>query len=252
MLNTGDPVVMPWADNVEAILQMWYPGQRGGPATANVLLGNTNPGGKLPVTIPADPTQISTFSPDCTPAVISANPPNDGNCPLYPGAFAPGFVTGNHSYKTIDFVTNGIFQGYRWYDHVDVEPRFPFGHGLSYTQFRYSDLAIDDSRGDGIDVGFVVRNIGRDRGAEVPQIYLGVPSNPPIGADFALRKLVGFARVDLKPGQATRVQVRIDRRELSYWSVSQHGWVVAEGRRPIFVGASSRDIRLRGLARIGS
>jgi beta-glucosidase len=122
---------------------------------------------------------------------------------------------------------------------------------LSYTQFRYSDLDIDESRGGGIDVSFVVRNVGRDAGAEVPQIYLGSPSHPPFATDFALRKLVGFARVDLKPGQATRVKVRIDRRELSYWSVLQHDWVVAKGRRPIDVGASSRDIRLRGQARIG-
>ena len=251
VLNAGDPVVMPWAGDVEAILQMWYPGQRGGPATANVLLGNTSPGGKLPISIPDDPSHISTFSPDCNPAVISSSPPNDGNCPLYPGAFEPGFISGDHSYKTIDFVTNGIFRGYRWHDHVGVEPLFPFGHGLSYTQFRYSDLDIDDSRGGGIEVSFVVRNIGRDGGAEVPQIYLGSPSNPPIGTDFALRKLVGFARVDLKPGQATRVKVRIDRRELSYWSVAQHDWVVAEGSRALYIGASSRDIRLRGQARIG-
>jgi beta-glucosidase len=250
VLNAGDPVLMPWAGDVEAILQMWYPGQRGGPATANVLLGEVNPGGKLPVTIPDDPIRIPTFSAGCNPAVISGNPPNDGNCPLYPGVFGPGFVSGNHSYKTVDFTTNGIFQGYRWYDRFHIAPRFPFGHGLSYTQFQYTDLDIDDVRSGGLDVSFVVRNTGRTAGAEVPQIYLGTPSDPPIGSDFAVRKLVGFTRVELKPGQAARIKVRIDERELSYWSVWQRGWAVASGKRPLYVGASSRDIRLRGQARI--
>jgi beta-glucosidase len=229
---------------------MWYPGQRGGPATANVLLGEVNPGGKLPVTIPDDPSRIPTFSPGCNPAVISTNPPDDGNCALYPGAFGPGFVSGDHSYKTIDFTTNGIFQGYRWYDRFNIAPRFPFGHGLSYTQFQYTDLDVYDARSGGLDVSFVVRNTGRTAGAEVPQIYLGAPSDPPIGSDFAVRKLVGFTRVELKPGQAARIKVRIDDRELSYWSVWQRGWVIARGKRTLYVGASSRDIRLRGQAHI--
>jgi beta-glucosidase len=100
-------------------------------------------------------------------------------------------------------------------------------------------------------VSFVVRNVGRQDGADVPQIYLGAPRNPPLGVDFAARQLAGFVRLELPAGQATRVKVRIDRRALSYWSVTRHAWVVAEGRRPIVVGASSRDIRLQGQARIG-
>jgi beta-glucosidase len=250
VLNTGDPVVMPWAGDVQAILQMWYPGQRGGPATARILLGDANPSGKLPVTVPTDASHIPTFSADCNPAAISANPPADGNCPLYPGVFEPGFVSGDHSYKTIDFTMNGLFQGYRWYDHFAVAPLFPFGHGLSYTQFQYADLDISDARAGGLDVSFVVRNTGRVVGAEVPQVYLGAPSQPPPGAEFALRKLVGFARVELRPGEATRVRVHIDDRELSYWSVARHGWEIAAGRRPISVGASSRDLRLHGQAQI--
>ena len=250
VLNTGDPVLMPWAADVEAILQMWYPGQRGGAATARVLLGDANPGGKLPVTLPDDPTRIPTFSPDCNPAAIAATPPVDGNCPLYPGVFEPGFVTGDHSYKTIDFTTNGIFQGYRWYDHFAVAPLFPFGHGLSYTQFQYTDLDIANARAGGLDVSFVVRNTGRVAGADVPQVYLGAPSHPPLGTDVALRKLVGFARVELRPGEATRVKLHVDDRDLASWSVSARGWLIAEGRRPIYVGASSRDLRLQGQAQL--
>lgn len=249
VLDTGDPVVMPWAADVAAILEMWYPGQRGGAATARVLLGEVNPGGKLPVTIPADPTRIPTFDADCSPSVISNNPPNDGNCPMYPGVFLPGFVSGLHGYKTIDLTTNGIFQGYRWYEHVGVEPLFPFGHGLSYTQFRYSNLAIDESP-DGIDVSFALRNVGAITGAEVPQVYLGAPRPAPPGVNFAVKQLVAFTRVLLKPGQATQIKLRIDRRDLSYWSVAQHDWVVAPHARAIFIGSSSRDIRLRALVDI--
>jgi beta-glucosidase len=214
------------------------------------LLGDANPGGKLPVTFPADPARMPTFAADCNPGVITATPPVDGNCSLYPGVFLPGFVTGPHSYKTIDFTTNGIFQGYRWYDRFEVEPLFPFGHGLSYTQFQYTDLDVERARSGGIDVSFAVRNVGRRVGAEVPQVYVGAPGQPPPGVDFAIQQLAGFTRVVLRPGQATRVTVRIDRRDLSYWSVAEHDWVVAGGQRAILVGASSRDIRLRGHARV--
>jgi beta-glucosidase len=246
VLNTGDPVVMPWAASAAAILEMWYPGQRGGLATARVLLGEANPGGKLPVTFPADATRLPTFDAHCTPSVISNNPPNDGNCPMYPGVFSAGFVSGLHSYKTIDLVTNGILQGYRWYEQFNVEPLFPFGHGLSYTQFRYSNFAMSQTS-DGIDVSFSVRNAGAQTGAEVPQVYLGAPRPAPSGARFAEKQLVGFRRVLLKPGQTARIELRIDRRALSYWSIAQHDWVVAPHARAIFVGSSSRDIRLQAL-----
>ena len=249
VLNTGDPVLMPWVDDVKAILEMWYPGQRGGPATANVLLGKVNPGGKSPVTFPADATDMPTTSAGCAPATITNNPPNDGNCLLYPGVFQPGFVSGDHSYKTIDFITNGIFQGYRWYDRFNVVPLFPFGHGLSYAKFKYSDLEVAPRHG-GLDVSFVVQNIGHEAGAEVPQIYLGPPKNPPAEAQFALKKLVGFDRVELKRGESTRVRVHVPKRALAYWSVSRHDWVVADGRRPLYVGASSRDVRLQRQVRV--
>jgi beta-glucosidase len=246
VLNTGDPVMMPWVADVAAILQMWYPGQRGGTATARIVLGEVNPGGKLPVTFPADPTRIPTFGADCNPGAITTNPPADGNCALYPGAFLPGFVAGPHSYKTIDFTTNGIFQGYRWYDRFEIEPLFPFGHGLSYTQFQYTDLEVDDTPSGDLDVSFVVRNVGRRSGTEVPQIYIGAPSQAPPGVDFAVKQLAGFTRVTLRPGLAVRVTVRIDQRDLAYWSVAQHDWVLAGDGRAILVGASSRDIRLSG------
>jgi beta-glucosidase len=243
VLNTGDPVLMPWVTDVRAVLEMWYPGQRGGAATANILLGGVSPSGKLPVTFPDDPGVMPTASPGCVPSAITANPPSDGNCPLYPGVFLPGFVSGNHSYKTIGYLTNGIFQGHRWYDLHQVEPLFPFGHGLSYTRFAYSNLSVESAHG-GLEVSFLVRNVGGQEGAEVPQVYLGPPDAAPSEAQFAVHKLVGFERIRLRPGQAARVAIPVDARELSYWSISWHAWVVPGGRRTVYIGASSRDIRL--------
>jgi beta-glucosidase len=219
VLNTGDPVTMPWVGQVPAILEMWYPGQRVGEATAALLLGDASPSGKLPVTFPVRIEDNPTFSADGS---------------RYPGV------------NNEEFYAEGIFAGYRWYDAHAIQPLFPFGHGLSYSRFRYADLEIRD-RGDGFDATFVVQNIGRRRAAEVAQVYLGPPRRSP--APIAVRALVGFARLDLAPGQTERITVHVGRRERSYWSVERNDWVVAPGTRPLFVGSSSRDLRLRGEAR---
>ncbi len=245
VLNTGDAVLMPWAGDAAAILELWYPGQRGGPATADVLLGDVNPGGKLPITFPPNGTHFPTFDPGCDPAAIVGGPtPNDGNCPLYPGVFRPGFVSGNHGYKTVDMTTNGIFQGYRWYDHHDVTPLYPFGHGLSYTRFAYSHLSVR-RRWDGYDVTFRVRNTGPRDGAEVAQVYLGAPVTPPGGLPFAEKALAGFRRIELEHGHARWVTIHVGERTLSYWSTASHDWQLALGKRALYVGSSSRDIRLQ-------
>jgi beta-glucosidase len=170
VLNTGDPVLMPWVSSVNAILEMWYPGQMGGPATTNVLLGAVDPGGKLPVTFPADATHFPTYDPNCT------DTSSTGNCPLYPGVvgpspFLPGATT---SFRTLTAMqVNGIDQGYRWYDQHDVTPLFPFGYGLSYTKFDYSKLSVTTSADGGIDVSFRIRNVGNDTGSDTPQVYVG-------------------------------------------------------------------------------
>jgi beta-glucosidase len=230
ILNTGGPVAMPWKDKVRAILEMWYPGQEGGWATADLALGRANTGGRLPVTFPAKLED--------TPARASGHPERLGppRQPLAPGRTIPLARPVTYS--------EGIAVGYRWYDQQLIEPLFPFGHGLSYTHFEYSALAVRQVA-NGFDVIFTVRNVGPRLGAEVPQAYVGPVENPPV--PMAPRSLVGFRRIELAPGRAASVTFHVDPRQLSYWSTDAHGWAIAPGSRRVFVGASSRDIRLQGM-----
>jgi beta-glucosidase len=141
--------------------------------------------------------------------------------------------------------SEGIHVGYRWYDAQGVRPLFPFGHGLSYTSFAYEDLRVRGS-----EVGFTVRNTGRRDGVEVAQVYLG-PS-PDLRLDQAVRVLAGYRRLVLRSGERRRVTVRLDRRTLSSWDAGRHDWVLGTGRRAVWVGSSSRDLRLRGGVEVGA
>jgi beta-glucosidase len=223
VLNTGDPVLMPWLQNVKAVLEMWYPGQEGGTSTARLLLGQADPGGKLPISWPASGDQT-------------------------PFAGHPERITGDGS-KVV--FSEGLFMGYRWYDQQQIEPLFPFGHGLSYTQFAYSGLVIQPGA-DGLEVSFDLQNTGSVRGAEAPQVYVGPPPNPPPLVQFAPQKLAGFERVELGAGRSKHVSVHVSRRELSYWSTAQQRWVLPKGERAVSVGASSRDLRLQGNVQVGA
>ncbi|MEF8939551.1 MAG: glycoside hydrolase family 3 C-terminal domain-containing protein [Salinivenus sp.] len=218
VLNTGRPTTMPWLDAVDAVLQMWYPGQEGGDATAALLTGADAPGGRLPVTVPRHPDETPTHPPE-----------------RYPG------VNGKVQYD------ESVFVGYRWYDHNDVEPLFPFGHGLTYTSFAYSDLSVQ-RRGTGWDVRFRVRNTGTRSGAAVPQVYVGRPASPPV--EMPPKELAAIAKVELAPGEAATVCRRLGRRAFSYWSEADDRWRVAAGARPILVGASARRVRLEATTHV--
>lgn len=241
VLNTGDPVLMPWASSVKSILEMWYPGEEGGKATADVLLGNADPGGKLPVTFPPDGTHFPSYDPNCTDTSVT------GNCPLYPGMAGPSpFLPGaTSSYRTITgMAVNGIFEGYRWYDKNNVAPLFPFGYGLSYTTFSYSKLAVSPSSDGGIDVSFRIQNVGRTAGSDVPQVYVGPSSALPADIQQAVRRLVQFQRVELAPGQFQDLMLHVAPHWLSSWSTAQQQWVLGTGPRTVYVGSSSRDLPL--------
>jgi beta-glucosidase len=214
VLNSGYPVLMPWVKDVRAILDMWYPGQEGGRATADLLVGAAVPGGKLPVTFPARESDAPTAT-----------------SPLrYPG------VNNQEDYS------EGIFVGYRWYDQNNITPLFPFGFGLSYTTFAYSHLKTK-SDGKTPRVQFTVTNTGSRTGTEVAQVYVGrlLTSVP-----TPVKQLAGSARLTLRPGESKRVTVALDPRSLAYWDTTSQRWITPGGKVSVLVGSSSRDIRLRG------
>jgi beta-glucosidase len=219
VLNTGDPVTMTkWIDKTPALLDMWYGGQEAGTALASILFGDANPSGKLPVSLPKEWKD--------TPAY--------GN---YPG------VNLKVNYA------EGIYVGYRYYDTKNVEPLFPFGFGLSYTTFEYSNLKVV-RRGNGINfdpaydvlVSLKVHNTGTRAGAEVVQLYVHDGHSQ---IDRPVHELKRFQRVELQPGETKIVNFLLDRAALSYWSPEKKDWVAEPGTFEIQVGASSRDIRLK-------
>lgn len=220
VLNTSSATSMPWLAKTGAVLQMYYPGQEGAAATAAVLFGDCDPGGRLTQSFPVDDTHH----------------PVAGDPLRYPG------VNGVEQYS------ERIHVGYRWYDAEGVRPLYPFGHGLSYTSFSYGDVSARWT-GQGLDVTFTVRNTGHRDGIAVPQIYVG--RSPDLSIDQAVRVLGGYRRLALRRGERRRVTVRVAVRTLSSWDVKRHAWVLGTGRRSVWVGASSGDLRGRTSAEVG-
>ncbi|MGW0665120.1 beta-glucosidase [Streptodolium elevatio] len=207
VVNAGAPVLMPWIDRPAAVLWAWFPGQEGAEAVADILTG-AEPGGRLPTTFPA----AETDSP------VLATEPVDG---------------------AIDYA-EGSLLGYRAYPNRGTRPLFPFGHGLSYTEWAYRDLQV--TRGElGVDVSFEVQNSGDRAGRDVAQVYLESPGEP--------LRLVGYACVDAAAGVSTRVALDVDDRTLSRWS--DHGWAITPGLHRIRVGRSSADLPLTAELRLG-
>jgi beta-glucosidase len=220
VLNTSQPVALPWANRVKAILEMWWPGDEGGWATAKLLLGKSNPAGRLPVTWARR---------------LEDYPASNPNHKERSSAGLEG--------KTV--FSEGVNVGYRWFDLQDLAPLFPFGHGLSYTSFDYSALKIAKASDGGIDLSARIRNVGHVDGDEIPQIYLGAPADHPHGVQIPVRKMVAFDRIFLKAGQIRTVRMHVPLRQLQYWSTARHSWVNIANRRILGIGASSRDIRLQ-------
>lgn len=227
VLNSSQPAALPWLPRVRALLEMWYPGDGGGVATARLLLGRVDPSGHLPFTWARRLGQYVSHD------------------PRHPARSSRG-VHGITRYS------EGIFVGYRWFDQQGIAPLFPFGFGLSYTRFRFSGLRVTPAAGGGLVARLTVANAGAVAGAALPQIYLGAPDPAPPGAQFAVRSLAGFRRVALAPGQSRVVAIAIPRRQLEYWSARDHGWRMAPGRRVIYAGPSSRDLPLRQTAVIAA
>lgn len=217
VLNTSQPVALPWIDKVKAVLEMWWPGDEGGWSTANLLLGKVSPAGRLPVTWGKRLEDYAANDPKHPER--SKNPPD---------------------HKTI--YSEGVNVGYRWFDKENIEPLFAFGHGLSYTTFTYSGLKVTKAADHGLDVKVRIKNAGAMASDEVPQVYLGAPSQVPDGVQFPVRALASFDRVHLAPGEEKLVTLHVAERQLQYWSTKEQKWITASGARTVSVGGSSRNL----------
>ena len=221
VLEGGSPVEMPWADDVKAILNAYLGGQSVAPAIVDVLTGKANPCGKLAETYPVclKDTPTSFRYPDSKEDV---------------------------QYR------ESIFIGYRYYDKVERNVRFPFGFGLSYTSFEYSDIKLKKknlTKGEGAKVTFTIKNTGDVAGSEIAQVYVAKPESKIFRAP---KELKGFVKIHLDPGEEKKVTVELDDRAFAFWNTATENWCVESGEYKILVGASSRDIRLEAAAKMKS
>lgn len=215
ILTNGTPVTMvDWIDNVPAVLEAFYPGQEEGNAIADILFGDVNPSGKLPVTFPKHYEDNPAFN-------------------YYPG------VNSQLTYG------EGIYVGYRYYDTKNVEPLFPFGFGLSYTTFEFTNLKLNkksmQKEGE-ISIELTVKNSGKVAGDEVIQLYIHDVSSE---IDRPIKELKGFKKLSLKPGESKIAKFKIDKKALSYYDVKSKSWVVESGDFEVLIGNSSKNILLK-------
>jgi beta-glucosidase len=225
VLETGSPVTMPWADQVSGIFEAWYAGSRGAEALANLIFGDVNPSAKLPITFPkseadlphatiAKPTEIKHFK---------SWEEEAGGLPVFQTTY-----------------DEGLKVGYKWYDAEKKPVLFPFGYGLSYTTFSYSNLKV--TQGKNVHATFTVSNTGSRAGAEVAQVYATLPAS----AGEPPKRLVGWSKVKLGAGESKEVSVEIDSEYLSIFDVDRNAWLLAPGDYTLMVGGSSQSLPLRG------
>ncbi|MGE5457988.1 MAG: glycoside hydrolase family 3 C-terminal domain-containing protein, partial [Methanococcaceae archaeon] len=214
ILSNGQPVTMPWKNKVKAIVETWFGGEEIAPAMTDVLFGRYNPSGKLPVTFPAKLE-------DCL---------------------------GYSTYKKVDSTiaySDGLFVGYRLYDKTKVEPLFPFGFGLSYTQFEYKDIKLSSkqmSHDGNVTVTFTLTNKGKVDGAETVQLYVNDIQS---SVERPEKELKGFSKIFLKAGESKQVEFTIDKSALSFYDIKTKNWTAESGEFNILIGSSSRDIKLK-------
>ncbi|EMD34486.1 glycoside hydrolase family 3 protein [Gelatoporia subvermispora B] len=216
-IQAGSAVSMPWVDTVNGLIQAWYSGNEVGNSLADVIYGNINPSGRLPLTLP--------IREEDTPAYLNTHSEN-----------------GQIHYR------EDLFVGYKWYQARGIKPLFPFGFGLSYTTFELSNLTISAPYGDGpsfgVDVTVTVQNTGRIIGSEIVQLYITLPD---VQATTPKLQLRGFAKArDIKPGQGTTVTIKLDKYAVSFWDAPQTSWSAKAGVYGVHIGRSSADIVLDG------
>ncbi|WP_158941973.1 beta-glucosidase [Granulicella sp. S190] len=220
VLETGGPVSMPWVDHVKGVVEMWYPGIGGAQALANILFGEVNPSGKLPVTFAKDDSQLPH--------------------PVVPGL--EGVTGGPASHRDIKpfdvTYTEGAKVGYKWFEATDKQPLFPFGFGLSYTNYAYSGLTVDDTSRT---VHFTVRNAGTHEGTEIAEVYVALPA----AAKENYKRLAAWQRVKLAPGESKEITLPLHPLSLTVFNTEQNGWQLLPGEYTVAAGPSSNDTPLK-------
>jgi beta-glucosidase len=222
VLETGTAVTMPWLDKVDGVVEAWYAGSNGAKAMANVLFGEVNPSGKLPMTFPRSVADLPH------PDLVTPPPGAQGKeAVMRTGEAKPTFSV---------HYDEGVKVGYKWYDAEHKQVLFPFGYGLSYTSYRYSGLKLGSDH----NVTFTVTNTGKRAGNEIAEVYAGLPA----AAEEPPKRLVGWARVALKPGESREVTVAVDPKYLAIYNEEQ-GWKLLPGQYTFLVGGSSEDLPLK-------
>ena len=211
VLETGGPVTMPWLEQVSSVVEAWYPGTAGGEAIARVLFGEVNPSGHLPATFPVSEAQL--------PRPVLDGDPKQENLRF-----------------DVDYNIEGAAVGYKWFDLKGHKPLFPFGHGLSYTEFAYSDLKADVVKGQ-LSVSFSIKNTGAVAGKDVAQVYIA-----PVKAKWeAPKRLGGYKKVELKPGESTSVTLTVDPRLLAMYQGKDKTWRVEKGDYQVILAKSAAE-----------
>ncbi|MDA9610808.1 glycoside hydrolase family 3 protein [Gammaproteobacteria bacterium] len=211
VLNTGSPVDMPWVNKAKSILQSWYAGQEYGDALFEILTGLVNPSGKLPTTFPKRIKDTPAYS-------------------CYPG---------ENLQMSYD---EKLLIGYKWYDRKKIEPLFHFGHGLSYTNFEYSNLRISNSDKNNFTCSFNIENVGDISGFEISQCYISFMN---CDEDEPIKKLQGFDKTYINSGEIKKIEICLDSKSFSTWDIKNHQWEIKEGVFNILIGSSSNDIKLK-------
>src|SRR6202789_3048285 len=225
VLETGTAVTMPWIDKVAGVVEAWYAGSAGHKALANILVGDVNPSGKLAMTFPKKEADLPRPS-------IASLPPNDEG----QGHYAVNSETGASSYAI--HYDEGSEVGYKWYEAQPKQSLFPFGFGLSYTSYAYSGLSVDSSAKT---VRFTVKTTGKRTGTEIAEVYATLPKE----ADESFKRLAGWKRVTLAPGESQDVTVAIDPQELQTFDESENTWMLTNGEYGVLVGPSSYNTPLK-------
>jgi beta-glucosidase len=218
-----------WNDKAKAILYAWYGGQIGNQALAEIISGKINPSGKLPITIEKE----------------FKDSPGFGYVPKGEDLYTGWSDKEERAHPVFDInYTEGIFVGYRWYEKKNIEPLYPFGHGLSYAQFEYTNIRVSKEvfgENDQITVSFKIKNIGKGQGLETAQVYV---QDDDCSVPRPVKELKGFRKVDLKQGQSKTVSLTFDKKDFSFWNPQTKDWFAEKGRFTLLIGSSSKDVRL--------